>query len=479
MQPTEARSSVARTWHVLCILTLVGVYAFLVARAVYSGPYDYDEADYMFASGVGPLGQATDNPSLGIMQFYRIGRSAGSGQRTELSEFIRGSNDVLFYRHWHGPLIAYWLLALKPLHLDETAMRRAGSLIPLATAFLIYGGAFWIFPGMLGLMAGFLASALYLWSYAVVRTTEITPHQMFATFCLAALILIARMIVTGDRRHWYFAVAAAALAFCTIEVAFVLAFTLVCVAWMERRTLRTDWGLMWKSILLFVGVVAVVWPAALYKLAFLKAYAFLAYQAVYRKALWGQFTYADVWRNRLLGFPVEWLLITAAILSYVFTRELPARRALYPFLIFSGVMWLIMLRVNTTMPRYLLPFQPELLVFAGFVVAGSLRFPRLWMRLSGIAAMASLLAANTAWQDRAHPVLPDSREWGVLAFIRDHHLGEQALMVPAGDLPTIHTYFPHTSLRGYTGETPTPDDFGGRQFAGVLFPDKSVHFELR
>jgi hypothetical protein len=131
------------------------------------------------------------------------------------------------------------------------------------------------------------------------------------------------------------------------------------------------------------------------------------------------------------------------------------------------------------MPRYLLPFEPALLVFAGLVFAGSLRLLRPWIRAVGVIAIASALAANTAWQNQSHPVFPDSREWGVLAFIRDHRLQDQALLVPAGDLPTIHTYFPRTRLRGYTGDLPTPNDFGGRQFGGVLFPDESVHFEVR
>ncbi len=475
------QTRVPRAWHFVCLLALAGVYALLAARVVYPGPYDYDESDYVFASRVSSWGQANDNPSLGLAQFINIGRSArgGGGERTELSQLIRSSNDVLFYRHWHGPFIAYWLLALKSFHLDETGMRRAGAIVPLLTSLMIYSGAVWISGSWLGVMAGFLGSSFYLWSYAVVRTSEITPHQMFSTFCLAALILTAKLISTGGRLYWYLAIVATALAFCTIEVAFVLVFTLACVAWVERRALRTDWGLVGKSILLFAGVIALAWPAALYKLSFLKAYAFLAYQAVYRKALWGEFTYADVWRNRLLGFPVEWFLITAAILAYLFKRDLPGRRALYPFLIFSGLMLLVMLRVNTTMPRYLLPFQPELLVFAGFVLAGSLQLARPWVRGVGVLALASALCANTALQNQAHPVIPDSREWEVLAFIRDHHLENQALIVPAGDLPTIHSYFPESRLRGYTGEVPMAEDFRSQQFAGVLFPDKSLHFELR
>jgi hypothetical protein len=471
------QSRVPPAWHALCLLALAAVYTLLVARVVYSGPYDYDEADYMFASHSGLWDQANDIPTMSLAEFVRIGRSAGSSRRADLSETIRASNDVFFYRHWHGPIIAYWLLALKPFHLDEIATRRAGFAIPLVTALVVYLGACAIYPGWLGLASGFLASALYLWSYAVIRTNEVTPHQMFAAFSIAALLLAARMILSGRRVYWYLAIVASVLAFCAVEVAFVLVFALACAAWMERRTLRADWAFVWKSVALFVGATAVIWPAALYKLSLVKTYAFLAYQAVYRKSLWGEFTLAEVWRNRIFGFPAEWAAIAAAVVIFAVNPKLPARRALYPFLIFSALMLLVMLRVNTTLPRYLLPFEPTLLVFTGFVLAGALWPVRRWLRAAGIAVLAGALFANTIWQNRLHPVVPDPRWWNVLAFIRDHGLERAPVLVPAGDLPTVHYYFPYLRLRSYSGDAPAPTDFAGRQFAAVLFPGSPVRFE--
>ncbi len=476
----------APAWHAVCILILVAGYASLVRGAVYPGPYDYDEADYMSAARESWWRQANDDPSLSLAQFTRLGRAAkadGSAAkasgRADLSELIRASNDVVFYRHWHGPLIAYWLSALKRAGLEETGMRRAGFLFPLLGALLIYAFGERLFGGSLGVMTGFLGAAFYLWSYAVVRSNELAPHQMFAVFCLCALLLVARFIQTGRRIYWRLAIAAAALAFCALEVALMLLAALACIAWLERRNLRWNLRRVAISKLLFIACVAGLWPAAIYKLSFLKAYAFMGYLALYRKAAWGAVTFGSVWRHRLLGFPVEWLLIAAALAIFARSRELPGRRFLYPLPLFAALMLLAVLRVNADMPRYLLPFEPALLAFAGFVLAAALSRVRAPARTLAVAALAAALYVNTAWQNHMHPVIPDSRPWDALAFIRAHDLNTAAMLIPAGDVPTIHYYFPQTHLRSYAGQQPSPGDFAGRFFAAILYPGAPLRFELQ
>src|SRR6202163_881660 len=107
--------------HLLAVAVLVALLLFLITRNVSPDPYVYDEADYMYAASLGHFANWTDTPTLSVPEFLRIGMGRGrqTGGRQELSEFIRQSNDVLFYRHWHGPLYHFILIPVSRLGLNE------------------------------------------------------------------------------------------------------------------------------------------------------------------------------------------------------------------------------------------------------------------------------------------------------------------------------------------------------------------------
>ncbi len=470
---------ISPAWHIACLALLAVVFLVVTRDVVYAGPYDYDEADYMFAAQRNWLAQATDDPTMSMPDFVAMGRAAREGnarQRASFSEAIRGSDDVVFYRHWHGPVLAYWLLALHPLHLQPESERRAGFLFPVLAAVVIYAGAFALFGGYAGVTAGFLSAALFLWSYAPGRSSELAPHQIFALLYLAALFLLSKAIQSGRRVYWYLAVAVAGIAFCTLEVAFALLATLAIAALLDRRTLAADWRFALRSLAIFAATVAVVWPAAIYKLSFVKAYAFMAYLALVRKNSWGDFTAGQVWAYRFSHFPIEWAIVAAALALAVFSRKQPRLRVLYPFLIFPALMMVAVMRVNTIMPRYLLTFEPALLAFAGMTFVAAFRAPR----SHAIVAMllASGVLANAVIQNRLNPVIPDLRGWNEIAFIRDHGLSQGSLLVPAADVPTVHYYFPQTAITSYAGPTPTQADFAGGPYAAVLYPGSPLRFEI-
>src|ERR1019366_10190857 len=89
---------------------LLALFLLLVNRKVSSEPYVYDEADYMYAASLGFAANWSDTPSILISDFVRTGLQRDRGGRRALSEQIRGGNDVLFYRHFHGPLFHYVLI---------------------------------------------------------------------------------------------------------------------------------------------------------------------------------------------------------------------------------------------------------------------------------------------------------------------------------------------------------------------------------
>src|SRR5260370_37763082 len=116
---------------------------------------------------------------------------------------------------------------MKLMASNEYAMRACGYLFPILTALLMYFGALRLLPRNAGHVAAELGSALSLWSFPVIRTTELAPHEMFVLSVVAALLVLARMMQTGERKHWYTAVVLAAAAFCILEVAFALIATLL------------------------------------------------------------------------------------------------------------------------------------------------------------------------------------------------------------------------------------------------------------
>lgn len=74
-------------------------------------PFFYDEADYMYAGTRGFLDNYLDRPSLSLPEFIRKGRELARdrSERANMSQYVRASGDITFYRHYHGPMYAYWI----------------------------------------------------------------------------------------------------------------------------------------------------------------------------------------------------------------------------------------------------------------------------------------------------------------------------------------------------------------------------------
>ncbi len=449
--------------HTLALAAILAVFAFFARREVFSWPYYYDEADYMFAASLG-WSNYTDHPSQSLADYIRTGLRDGQdpARRPLLSANSRAGSDVNFYRHWHGPLYFYWLAALAPLHLDEHATRGWSYVFPVLTALVIYFGSLWLFPA--GDLAAILSSAFYLWSYATVFSNEIAPHQLFVLCVVVALMLLMKSRATGDQRLWYGAVVAAACAFCTLEVAFVL--LLVMIACGHRTG---------KSVFLFVATVLFLWPAAVLKLSFAKAYLFMAYLALIRKSAWGDAGFVETWRHRLVASPWEWILFGVAAVLYFRFCDSATRKMLVPVVLYGVLMLIVLLRVNTETPRYMLLFLPAFQIAAGFVFASVLKNWRPALRFAATAAILLLLFWNTYGQLRAHPILPAPRLTEVLARVRG--LEGQRLLAPQNDLPMIHYYLPGVIASGYADRRERSVMLAQDNFDAVLFPGYPISLQ--
>jgi hypothetical protein len=275
--------------HAAVLAVLIAAAFGMSRRGIYHSPYDYDESDYMFAASLGMADNWLDTGTMSIADFVSVGRSRGSdpGNKSGLSDLARSGVDPIVYRHWHGPLYYFWLTAIGKLGLNEHDTRALFLIFPILTVCAIYFGTLRLFEGMQGQIAAILASALFLWSPINLESSELAPHLMFVLWYICALLLLARVALNGSRRAFYAATVLAGLAFCTLEVDFVLVLVLLIVAWWKRAALRTDRRLVRNSILLFLATVLLLWPSAILKLNFAKAWMVMAYLAVFRKGAWG------------------------------------------------------------------------------------------------------------------------------------------------------------------------------------------------
>lgn len=459
------------------ILGCAAIGFFFLARGVaWYGPYIYDEADYMFAASQGWKSNAFDTPSMPLGEFLKTGLSRGRdpASKSDLSSLIRSSNDVLFYRHWHGPLYGYWLDMTGGVSADSRVKRQLNYVFAGATALLLYFGSLWVLEAPAGPIAALLSSILYLWSYAAVKSTELAPHQLFAFLIAAALLLLAKLFADrgSARKYWYGAVVMSALAFCVLEVAFALILTLLVCGWLARRRLKADWGLPAGSLAAFAGTVLIIWPGAVLKLSPVKSDLFMAYLALFRKAAWGDdLGFGETWWLRFIHTPVVWLLLLAAIV-YLFKRRLAV---LTPLAVLTALMFLATFRVTTGVARYELPLLPGVALLGSFTAALVLAK---WAPVQRNAVLTCICAAMfiTSWVAiRSQLPDPHPQTNTVLVMLRQFDQtpaqaasGRQVILLPYEHLPMVHYYLPNVRVKSYYDDGEISAQLRAGNIAGIV-----------
>ncbi len=437
--------------HLAVLLGLLSLFLIFAHRHVRANAYGYDEADYMFAAGRGFVANYLDSPSYSFLEFVRIGLSRGrdNGGSGQLSAMVRRNGDIYFYRHSHGPLYFYWLMAVSAIDPGEQFVRGLSLVFPILSAIAIYFGCLWLIPGPRGWIAAILGSAMFLLNPATITTTEVAPHQLFVTCFIVTLMLLAKVMLTGQRNYWYAALLTTALTFSTLEIAFVLVPVILVCGYLERDRLGMNLPFALRSAGLFLATLLVIYPAALLKLALGKAYLFMAYLAVARTSPWGDVTLPETWAIRFRNSPVEWILIAAALVMWFRWRL--KFRVVIPFLLFGATMLVITLPVRTDIPRYSLPFLPAFEVFAAIVLSAAVMQWRFRV-VATAAACAALVVSAWAYSSTHVPQPGPNRFDRLVAGVRDRNLGSARLLVSQYDVPTLHYYFPNADLTSYIEE---------------------------
>jgi hypothetical protein len=441
-------------WWFAALTAIVAIVCFAFARTTSRAPFGYDEADYMYAGTQGFAANYLDRGSMGLNVYLSKGLDLlrDRSQRESLSRLVRNSGGIDFYRHYHGPVYAYWLaLAHAAGARQESAYRASGLVLQALGSLIIFLMFRRVFPE-LPVAAAFVAAVTFAMNRtALVAATTITQHVVFGFLACCSLFALAEFLRTGRERYWYAAAALVALSFAAVEIASVMIASVIgTVAWFERqRGLKSLAGLFLRGAGVFVAVLAIVWPAGVFRLNALKGYMYLAYMAVGRKTF-TPIGPLELWGFKLRIYPAEFVLLFAAIVAGVvwLWRTKNFRRAA-PFLIYGIVFLAVTMVITAPYTYYHVSLTMSLSVVTGVV------FGELWNRTNGLTRAAALLLvlASLAWLDLGyyreteHRAKPAGTA-DVLAYIDSRQLAGP-LFLPFEMVPPMHFYHPEIVANGY------------------------------
>jgi len=96
------------------------------------------------------------------------------------------------------------------------------------------------------------------------------------------------------------------------------------------------------------------------------------------------------------------------------------------------------------------------------------------MRWTLTALLAVLVFVDTAPQVNSHPPERNRQSIALFDAIRDPRWRGKTLLVPQGDLPTLHFYFQDIKFRGYTDASAIPARLAAQPFDGVIYPGEAA-----
>lgn len=413
----------------------------------------------MFAVSQGMYANYVDENVIPLATFLGKGIKHGlqKQNRTALSEFIRGSEDITFYRHYHGPLYFYGLIiSAYFMGDDEYSARWTSLLILIVSVAVLYAGCFFLLKENARVSA-MIASVLLMSSPSnIVTAARITPHGMHVLTVIITLFLMAKLLQTNELRYWYWSVVGVALSFTVIEYALLLMFTLLACVLVQRRQLfpnssKQEYGkFMAVSALLFVGMTFIVWPGAWLKLSLIKNYIFHTYFALIRGAEYGTMTFGQVWWTRLSNSPLEYMLIIPATIAAI--MNVKRIRWYLPFLIYALLLLITTFRNTSLSPRFISSLLPPLYVVSGIIIAQRLSKSSLLMKTSVTAIIVFVLFGFTYFHfiplEQKSVSYTPLRE--VVGYFRANHFEDKDVLVDRNLLPTLHYYFRHKSFSSYS-----------------------------
>ena len=441
------------------LLILLAVF-FLFGGLAPSYPYTYDEADYMYAGKRGFAANYLDQDAIPLPTFVQKGLELmrTPGQRSSFSEYIRSTGDINMYRHFHGPVYAYWLAfgQLRGLS-DPGQYRRSGIFIHLTTTLASMLIFWWLFPS-LPTWGGLLAGHLIGFSRtALVTSMGISQHLAFILVSLLTLAAAARFLRDFNPRWFYAMMTLLAVSYATVESAAFLTLGLALALFCARRDLLTSFH-GWRGLLslglrgLAAWTIALLacWPMGILNLNFLKGYLAMGYLSLSRQ-LFSPISFVEMWTAKFSASPWEFGAFLAAIpLLWLCRRRLP--RESWPFLCYALVFLLITIKMTITYTHYLGSFTTAcaiILAIAASSIAQSR--PGLTAPILFTALALTLVPTTLAYRSEAIVSQTDRPHLDQILtyFAQPTAQTSTHWFVPFEFVPMLHFYHPSLRFTAY------------------------------
>jgi hypothetical protein len=257
---------------------LVGVLVFLFHLPFAPNSLFFDDAaDYVRASDSSILSTWLNTNSASPTELWKLRGDDSFRSHPWDYLYMRGDNAAL--RHFHSPVSYYPLHLMRVVSKSAQPERLLTSLVSSITcAVIVVALAGFSVPLPLAALLGLLVG---LQSRYIEPSVDPTPHTWYMLFALVFLCLFLRYLLTRMNRDLYFAAAALALTFATLEFCVELfatvVFSLFLIAFFARSYLP-EWPAarkpMGKAFALFMAITLLLWPGGWLRGGYLECYGF-------------------------------------------------------------------------------------------------------------------------------------------------------------------------------------------------------------
>ncbi len=450
-----------RIWQEIAFLSVVmAVLVTFFIPNIPAAKYSYDESDYMYAVSRGFSANYLDENSIPLSVFLAKGSGEGIQAETpqELSDFIRASDDITFYRHYHAPLYYYWLtLTGSLLGRSELVMRRASFAILLLGAVVMYFICLALARENRRLAALIGVTFLLLSPVNIQTAMKITPHGLYAVVAVGSLFLLSQLLAGGGIKYWNLGLFSLAVALLTFEFAPLLFLTFMILVWREWSSVFTDpeipdrKKLLVRSLAIIAVTLTAAWPGGVFKLTLIKNYLFFAYFNLIRGEAYGSTALLEAWWQRIGSSPLEFVVVGGGLsvtASLFFKRK--GNPGLLPFLTYAALIFLATIRIRSQFPTYFSSLTIVIYVICAVSLAEALKGRRNLVKFGASGVLILCLIVNNLLNMR--PLLPTTVSNPVINRTVDHFLHTPPagkLLLPTTMRPTFHYYMPEYNLITY------------------------------
>ncbi len=458
------RAKAPRIFDFLYLAAACTLFVALFHGAASPAPFSYDEADYMMGAQLGMAANYLDTNAMSLPQFVDTGMKAQHKElsRKSLSELIRSRRDPVFYRHYHGPLNAYWLSITGAIGgASESSMRLASMSFHILTFITVYCGILWVF-GQQFRIAAAIASTCYLFCVNnIFATATLSSHAPFVWLSIATLFAIAKLASDPERKRFYWAVALCAVSLCAIEYAVLLFFVLGVTLVLVRKQFFCEWTkqdyfrFCGITVLLVVGLIFVLWPSSILKFTIVQGFAYIVFLSANRSGSFGALSPLEVWKARFEQFPMDMAALSICVIAAaILVWRSPRRNRLLPFLLYGSLLTLTTLKNTSEGSRYISSmFAPFYVCGAVLLAERAMRIPKR-LQAATAAVLFGVMFFVAHGETAARTTSNRFDETNIVLDWMSSHPSARVL-IPALYLPTLQYYFPRAVIESYPPETDT------------------------